>query len=647
MPTNGASLLRHALFEIIGEGGLLDQRLEGYEPREGQVEMMEAVVQAIEDERILLVEAPTGTGKSLAYLIPSILSGKKTVVSTATRTLQDQLFHRELPFIREQLDIPFEAALLKGRTNYLCLHLLSECMGHSETFQTHKDWLGRLMRWSQTTESGDRSELSDLPDDSALWPQVSVNAEGCLGTKCSFFDDCFVVAARQRALKADLVVVNHHLLFADLSLESSVGFSVLPDADVLIADEAHGLEDVAAQHFGLSVSDRRLRQLIVDSSRAMRDLPGAHARVRMLKTNLLDTAARFFQAFRPLFPKTRLTADNTPGEVKPLFFELDDRLDELESILAEQATRSEALHRLWERCIRVRNELSALTTLSERSLVVWVEKGPRATFLRAAPVNVAPVIQETLRPRSNSLVLTSATLSTGSDFEHIKGRLGFQEDSLEALLRSPFDYEKQALLYVAKDHPPPQTDQFIDAMCATSLRLVRLTEGRALLLFTSFRTMESVYAAIAPEIEHPVFMQGEGSREALLARFRNERDSVLFATGSFWEGVDVQGDALSLLIIDKLPFSPPDEPLNGARIEALRREGVNAFMEYQVPMAIIALKQGFGRLIRHRHDRGIVAVCDPRIVTKPYGKRFLRALPPATMVDDFETLERLWNKPAN
>ena len=644
MSVSIASPLSAALQDVIGPNGLLHQRLEGYEPREGQVAMMNAVVQAVDEGQVLLVEAPTGTGKSLAYLIPSLLSGRKTVVSTATRTLQDQLFHKELPFIRNELEIPFEAALLKGRTNYLCLHLLSECTGHSETFGQHREWLVRLISWARETLTGDRGELSDLPDDSPLWPQVSTGAEGCLGTRCGFYDDCFVVSARQKAAKADLVVVNHHLLFADLSLQSSVGFSLLPELDILVIDEAHGLEDVAAQHFGLSVSDRRLRQLIVDSVRALADLPGAQGRAIKLKSAMLDKAHRFFSAYRSLFPKTRLSQENIPNEAKPLFFELDDCLDELTAILEENAARTEALNRLWERSVSLRNELSTLTTLSERSLVVWVEKGPRATFLKAAPVNVAPVVQEVLRPSCESLILTSATLSTGGNFDHIKSRLGFDDESLEALLASPFNYEEQALLYVAKDHPPPQSEGFIEALAETVLRLVKLSRGHALILFTSIRNMQSVYDAIASDIEYPVFMQGQGSRESLLERFRTERDSVLFATGSFWEGVDVQGEALSLLVIDKLPFTPPDEPLTGARIDALRREGKNPFMNYQVPMAIIALKQGFGRLIRHRLDQGIVAVCDPRLKTKPYGKRFLRSLPPAQSVDDIETLESLWRE---
>jgi ATP-dependent DNA helicase DinG len=639
-----SSPLRIALEGVLGSDGLLQQRLDGYEPREGQVEMMTSVADAIDESQVLLVEAPTGTGKSLAYLIPSLLSGRKTVVSTATRTLQDQLFHKELPFIREKLEIDFEAALLKGRTNYLCLHLLSECTAHSETFQAHREWFVKLLKWSRETLTGDRRELSELPDDSPLWPQVSTGAEGCLGHRCASYEDCFVVTARKKAAQADLVVVNHHLLFADLSLHSSVGFSLLPDMDVLVVDEAHGLEDVAAHHFGLSVSDRRVRQLVADSVRSLSDQPGSQGRVIRLKATLLDRAKRFFSSYQPLFPKTRLYRENIPSEAKQLFFDLDDCLDDLSAILAEHEDRTEALFRLSQRCVSLRNDLSTLTTLSERSLVVWVEKGPRATFLKAAPVNVAPVVQDVLKPRCDTLVLTSATLSTSGNFKHIKSRLGFDDDALEALLASPFDYEQQALLYVAKDHPSPQSPQFAEAVADTVLQLIALSKGHAMVLFTSIRNMHEVYNLIAEDIEYPVFMQGQGSREALLERFREQTDSVLFATGAFWEGVDVQGEALSLLVIDKLPFAPPDEPLTGARVDALKQEGKNAFMEYQVPMAIIALKQGVGRLIRHRLDQGIVAICDPRLDTKPYGKRFLRSLPPAQRVNDLETLEELWRQ---
>ena len=628
---------------FFSPGSLLAQRLPGYETREGQAQMMEVVSSAIAQSQTLLVEAPTGTGKSLAYLIPALLTGRKVVVSTATRTLQDQLFHKELPFIQDELQIPFEAALLKGRTNYLCLHLLEQSAQQAEIGGSQRDWILRLLTWSQQTATGDRRELEDLPDDAPIWSQVSTGAEGCLGQRCAFFEECFVVKARRRAAQADLVVVNHHLLFADLSLQSSVGITLLPALDILILDEAHGLEDVAAQHFGQSVSDRRIRQLAGDAHRAFRDQPGAQDRLGRLKTELLDRSDRFFASFRPLFPKTRLTPELLPEDTKEHFFLLDDTLADLFGMLQEHREASEAIQRLAERCTSLRGDLDTLVGLRERSLVTWVEKGPRATFLKAAPIDVSPIIRDVLRPRCEALILTSATLSTGGNFNHVKARLGLDDETMEAILPSPFDYEQQALLYVAESHPPPHDPGFVDAVSETVLRLIKICRGHALILFTSIRNMRQVSDALKEQLTMPVYVQGDGSREVLLERFRAQADSVLFATGSFWEGVDVRGEALSLLVIDKLPFAPPDEPLTSARIEAVAREGKNAFMEYQVPMAIIALKQGFGRLIRHRLDRGIVAVCDPRLTSKPYGKRFLRSLPEARRVQDLDALEAQWN----
>lgn len=640
MSQTPSSPLFQRVQSFVSDEGLMAQRLPGYERRAGQVHMMQEVSHAIEQRETLLVEAPTGTGKSLGYLLPALLSGRKTVVSTATRTLQEQLFHRELPFAQNELGLNFEAALLKGRTNYLCLHFMDSALVQTDVRPDERAELLGLFQWSQGTATGDRAECSDLSDDSPVWGRVSTGAEGCLGQRCGYYEDCFVMKARRRAVQADLVVVNHSLLFADLSLKDRLGFSLLPPLDVLILDEAHGLEDIAANHFGSSVSDARVRQLARDAIRTFYEQEGRRAQLQTLRTELLDRSRLFFESFRPLFPKSRLHASRLPAETEPAYFHLDDCLDDIGAILFEEREKSEEHARLSTRCEALRKELNALVTLADPSRVTWVERGPRATFLKAVPIDVGPVFQDVLRPNCETLILTSATLSTGENFNHLKRRLGFGEDTLEAILESPFDYANQVLLYVPHTHPPPNSQAFNDALVATIRELVRITRGHALILFTALRNMRYVAEQLRDDIQQPVYVQGEGSREALLARFRSEKDSVLFATGSFWEGVDVQGEALSLLVIDKLPFAPPDDPLTSARIEGV---GKGAFMKYQVPLAIISLKQGFGRLIRHRLDRGIVAICDPRLVTKPYGKKFLRSLPNARRIGDLEELSEVWS----
>ncbi len=634
------------LTPFLGPEGFIAKRLGGYEHRPGQEAMMQAVLQAMEQREVLLVEAGTGTGKSLAYLIPAALAAESVIVSTGSKTLQDQLFHKDIPFVRDALGVPFKAALLKGRTNYLCLLKLEQGRNDSVVSQAHGGWLELFEEWVGQTDTGDRAELAKLPDDAPVWREVSTGAEECLGQGCEYFDDCFVMRARRRALSADVVVVNHHLFFADLSLRESAGFSLLPPSDIVVFDEAHNLEDVAAMYFGLECSNYRVRDVTYDAQRAM-------AQQRVATTEFLDLCDRargdadaFFQAYEPLFPRGRVNPAALPAEVRERWHALDNRLAQIAHRLREaaRAEEDEQLARLVIRAHELRSDLDALVEAGDRSLVVWVEKGARAVFLRAAPIDVGRVLQETLFGRVEALVFTSATLTTSGHFDHIRQRFGIDYECRELVVASPFDYPNQALLYLPEHLPSPRAPDFVTRAADEIEALLDITRGRAFVLFTSFAKLHQVHDLLRSSLPYPTFVQGEGSKDALLEAFRTTEHAVLFGTSSFWEGVDVAGEALSQVIIDKLPFAPPDDPLTAARIEWMGAGGRNPFMHFQVPVAIISLKQGFGRLIRHRSDRGIVTVLDHRVTRARYGPMFLESLPPARRVFSMEQLRDDWSE---
>ncbi len=632
-----------SLDTLLGPDGLLARRLPGFERREGQEAMTRAVAGVVRDRGVLLVEAGTGTGKSLAYLLPAALAGEPVIVSTGTRALQDQLFTKDIPFVRDVLGLPFEAALLKGRTNYLCLHGLTEARRNPDVMRPHVAWLERLLAWSRVTETGDRAELADLPDEDPVWRLVSTGAEGCLGQRCEHFDACFVMKARRRAAAADVVVVNHHLYFADLSLRDSVDIALLPPADVVVFDEAHRIEDVASGFFGWSVSDARLRDLAFDTRRLMLghrpDVGGTSTAFQ----RVLDATEAFFGRLAPLLPRSRVTPDVLPLGLEEAWQTLDAAVGTLGAHARDHAADVQALAHVADRCEAVRAELERLVLASDPAMVFWAERGARATFLRAAPVNVAGLLQDKLLSRVEAVVLTSATLTAGGDFEHIKRRLGLGDECAELTVPSPFDYARQALMYLPDDLPSPQSPAFAQASVERIRELLDLTAGRAFVLFTSTSAMRRAHERLRVEADHPLLVQGEAPKDTLLRRFVDTPGAVLLGTATFWEGIDVVGDALSLVIIDKLPFAPPDDPVTSARIEWMTAQQRSAFMDYQVPQAIIALKQGFGRLIRRGTDRGIVAILDTRLTTARYGRRFVQSLPPATVVRDLDDLAWRWH----
>ena len=655
---------------VLGPSGLLAQALPGYESRPGQLEMAHAVRDALAGGRSLLVEAGTGTGKTLAYLVPAILSGMKVVVSTGTKNLQEQIFHKDIPLLRAELPTPFRATLMKGISNYLCLRRFSEHRTRSaaggeiarrlplaEPPRPAGLDVDRLGEWARRTETGDRAELVDLTDDDPLWREVSATVETRLGQRCPRFEDCFVTQARRRAQEADLVIVNHHLFFADLALRTAFPQAqLLPPYEAVIFDEAHQLEDVVTEFFGVTVSTLRLLSLDRDLGRVLArgDAPD---RLTPVRDHVRRRAEGFFDELRGRLPADRgaqparrtIDRDLMAGDVGRQALALDTALEELEHALlaadyASAGDRGEEGQSLGRRARAIRDDLALLSDGPGRvdpGHVFWSERRGKTVLLHASPVDVAAIVRERLIDRTDAVVFTSATLTTEQSFEFVRQRLGL-EAAEEARVASPFDYKTQALLYLPRDLPEPAHDGFTAAIAERMLALVEISAGRAFLLFTSHRQMQAVHERLRGRIEQQVLLQGERPKHLLLDAFR-QRPSVLFATASFWEGVDVAGDALSLVVIDKLPFSPPDDPLALARGARLEADGRDAFLGYQVPRAALALAQGFGRLIRTRADRGVVAVLDRRAATRGYGRRVLSSLPAdCPRTDSLDEVRRFW-----
>ncbi len=624
--------------QILGPGGLLARAIPAYEPRPSQVDMAERVMDALRTRRPLLVEAGTGTGKTLAYLVPAILSGLKVVISTGTKNLQEQIYRKDIPLLQAELPQVFTAACMKGISNYLCRRRFKDHDLRSATRGTIDSTLDAIRSWSRETESGDRAELPQLADDSPLWREVSATAETRLGTRCPHYEECFVTQARRRAQSADLVIVNHHLFFADLALRSAwPQAQLLPAYEAVIFDEAHQLEDVATDYFGVGVSTLRVQALVRDVARAV---AGNHApdRVSALAAHVEKRSAVMFDALRRTLDVRQercvVSADTWKGDAEQGAHALDTALEALENALGAASGRQladggEEAEALGRRASAIRADLALLVEGAQkfdRKHVFWAELRGRTVLLHASPIDVADILREKLLGQVDAAIFTSATLTAGGSFEFIRARLGL-ESAMEARLASPFDFQRQAILYLPKDLPEPGEEAFAEAAAERMRELVEITRGRAFLLFTSHRQLQKVYKLLAHQLEQPVLVQGEKPKHLLVEEFKRNVGSVLFATASFWEGVDVAGEALSLVVIDKLPFSPPDDPLVSARCRRLEEEGRDPFGVYQVPRAALALAQGFGRLIRHREDRGIVALLDRRASTKGYGRKVLASLP--------------------
>jgi ATP-dependent DNA helicase DinG len=640
----------HELKHIFAPEGPLAAAVPGFRPRPQQLEMAQRIAAAISGNLALVAEAGTGTGKTFAYLVPALQSGGKVIVSTGTKTLQDQLFNRDLPTVRDALKVGATIALLKGRANYVCPYHLERAMSAGRLASREEAaHLRKIARFAERTKTGDKAECIDVPEDSGAWVQATSTRENCLGQECPNVKECFVMAARQDALTADVVVVNHHLFFADVMLKDEGMGELLPACNTIIFDEAHQLPEVAGLFFGESVSSSQVIELARDTRNegivAAKDYPQLQEAAQAL-----DKAARDLR-LAVKGENLRLPAAKLEGEAEfgTALQGLVDAVQELGRHLETQAERGEGL----ANCLRRTQELaqglkrwrsgSGEGTGGADDVVKWVEVYSQAMSLNLTPLDIAPIFQRQMEGHPRAWIFASATLAVGSNFSHYCGELGLAEADT-AVWGSPFDYENNALLYSPTGMPDPNSAMYQEAVAEAAWLAIRASGGRAFVLCTSLRAMRRIRELLqeklaAEGLELPLLMQGEGSRTELLERFRFLGNAILVASQSFWEGVDVRGEALSLVVIDKLPFAPPDDPVLSARIDRLRAAGRNPFMEYQLPRAVISMKQGSGRLIRDEDDRGVLMICDPRLTGKPYGKAIWRSLPPMRRTRDVAEVE--------
>jgi len=613
--------------ELLGAHGALARHVPGFMPRAAQQRMADAVAAAILSRDKLIVEAGTGTGKTFAYLLPAVHSGKKIIISTGTRHLQDQLFHNDLPVVREALKAPIATALLKGRTNYLCLHRLALASSEGRNLtrrQLHE--LELVRAWSGRTRSGDIAGLGEIPEDSAVWPRVTSTVDNCLGQECESFRDCFVVRARRAAMEADVLVINHHLLFADMVLREEGFGELLPGGDAIIVDEAHQIPEVASVFFGTSISSHQLHDLIrdvqIESLREAADMPGLPEAALQLEGSLRRIRLALGQADRRIGWSD--FGDDNPVQ-EPLQ-ELVAGLTRLAEGLQVASERGKGLESCRQRATAVLDRLRILLDQPTEEYIPWFETQRQSFRLNMTPLNVAPALTKALEGLPGAWIFTSATLAVGADFGHFASRLGL-EQARTLQLESPFDYEHNALLYLPEAMPDPAARDYTQAVVECARRVLGASRGRAFLLFTSHTALQEAAKLLEGSVPYPLLVQGAAPRADLLERFRRLGNAILLGTSSFWEGVDVRGDALSCVIIDKLPFASPGDPVLKARSDALRRQGRNPFVDYQLPNAVIALKQGAGRLIRDVSDRGVLVLCDPRLRQRSYGRVFLDSLP--------------------
>jgi ATP-dependent DNA helicase DinG len=659
-----------SLYQFFAPGGLLSKTHPAYEFRRGQLQMAQAVEEALEENRHLIVEAGTGTGKTLAYLLPVIRSGKRVIISTGTKNLQEQLFFKDVPALEQALfpgeDRKLSVCYMKGRNNYLCRKKLYDLtdqpvLSGLEEIEHYR----AIAAWEKTTQSGDRAELAELPEASALWHKLDARADTCLGQKCKDYDRCFITEMRRRAAESDIIIVNHHLFFADLSIkleaEGAPDAGVLPECGAVIFDEAHELEDIAGNYFGISVSNLRMDELTRDVEHLLQreklytpQMSGAIQSVRersQLFFSLLPTNEGRFA-----FDSRREFLEENGEE----FLALNQALYRLGAEMEQLPQKPEDVFSLVRRAQQLQVQLRFVMESEDPNTVFWIERrafrgapgalarqksseekrtGARTNiFLQATPIEVGQILRECLWSKLETSVLTSATLAVGGAFDYIRQRLGL-DHARELIVPSHFDYESQAILYVPPDLPDPRTPQFAAEAASLIRRLLEITRGRAFVLFTSYAQMDEIYERLLGLLDFPMLKQGDAPKSALLEEFRLTPHAVLFGTSSFWQGVDVQGEQLSCVIIDRLPFAVPSDPVVAARVKAIDAGGGNAFFEYQVPSAVITLKQGFGRLIRSLHDRGLLALLDNRILKKQYGRVFVESLPPYKKTTDLKKVE--------
>lgn len=627
--------------DVFGRAGLLARTLPGFEYRPEQERMMAAVEAAIAHSDVCLVEGGTGVGKTLAYLVPTLLSGRQTVVATGTRTLMDQIARNDVPFLEETLGVPFKSAVLKGRSNYVCLARLKVARDEVTLFDrgARRD-LVRIRRWALATTTGDLAELTDLPEGADVLRRVACLPDSCEARRCPEYAKCFLYAARARAREADLVITNHHLFFADLGSADEAGGAILPPEATLVLDEAHGLEDVAAEFLGDSVSSLQVAILARDATTLASAADPTSGRALAEAAGLIGAGFQTVGALlAPRDGRFEVVVDPLSDAVRAAWHAIDI---DLEAVAFEARTLAESIERetdLHLRAAAVRSSLAAVLSAEPAGRVRIVDRRGRTFALAALPIEVAAELRERVFLTARPVILASATLSVDGTTGFLRDRLGVPEGASETLLASPYDFERQVLLYLPTGMPDPGDPASPDAFAAEAARILEATGGRAFLLFTSHAAMQRAHERLSATLPFPTLLQGQAPRDELIRRFKAEPGTCLFATATFWEGVDVAGDALSCVIIDRLPFDVPDEPVSRARADAVTARGKNRFADYLLPLAVIRLRQGFGRLVRRRSDRGVVAVLDPRIRTRGYGKVFLRSLPAARRCSDYAELK--------
>lgn len=622
----------HGVSEIFGREGLLARKLPGFTYREAQREMAEIVAAAVVDGRHTAIEAGTGIGKTFAYLVPALVSGRRVIVSTGTKTLQDQLFARDLPLLGAVTGRPAEVALLKGRNNYLCLHRLAAALAEGRGDAEGRAALETLRVFGRSSSTGDLTELEDLTEDYTLRAAVTSTVDNCLGSRCEHFDRCFVVEARRRAQKAEIVIVNHHLLLADLALKEAGFGELLPGADAVVVDEAHLFPDIAQQFFGVSVTTRELEQLARDLTMELR-LAGLAGELERAAGGL-SAAVAHARIAEELEPPGRVPFVAAAGRLGRALEAWHAALEGLADGLAPVTEASPGLARCRERCVSAAARVERIASAAPESGLRWVERSPRSLAAHWTPLDVGGPLAACIEGQAGAWIFASATLAVGRDFDHFLKRLGLPGTATH-VLPSPFDYERNARLYLPQGLPDPGREDHVEALLYAVWPLVEAAGGGAFLLFTSYRALRTAEAWIGRRpAPGPVFVQGTGPRSRLLEDFRAAGSGVLLGTGSFWQGVDVRGPALRLVVIDKLPFAAPSDPMVQARVNAIRRDGGDAFAEAQLPQAVLALKQGVGRLIRDFDDRGLIVLGDPRLRTRPYGRLFLASLPAMPVLDD-------------
>ena len=657
-----------SLYQFFSPGGLLSKTHPAYEFRRGQLQMAQAVEEALEERRHLIVEAGTGTGKTLAYLLPVIRSGKRVIISTGTKNLQEQLFFKDVPALERALfpegDRKLSVCYMKGRNNYLCRKKLFDLtdqpvLSGLEEIEHYR----AIAAWEKTTQTGDRAELAELPEASAVWHKLDARADTCLGQKCKEYDRCFITEMRRRAAESDIIIVNHHLFFADLSIkleaEGAPDAGVLPECGAVIFDEAHELEDVAGNYFGISVSNLRMDELVRDVEHLLQREKLYTPQISGAIQSVRERSQLFFSLLPPnegrfAFDSRREFLEENGEE----FIALNQSLNRMGAELEQLPQKPEEVFTLARRAQQLQVQLRFVMENEDPNTVFWIERrgfrgasgsrrkptaetssgGRTNVFLQATPIEVGQILRECLWSKLETSVLTSATLAVGGRFEYIRQRLGL-DHARELVIPSHFDYESQAIFYVPPGLPAPRTPQFPGEAAGLIRRLLEITRGRAFVLFTSYAQMNEIYDRLLGVIDYPMLKQGDAPKSALLEEFRLTPNAVLFGTSSFWQGVDVQGEQLSCVIIDRLPFAVPSDPIVAARIKAIDAGGGNAFFEYQVPSAVITLKQGFGRLIRSLHDRGLLVLLDNRILKKQYGRVFVESLPNYSRTTDLKKVE--------